>query len=85
MPTDGRVDPSQLTMALAKGARMRGVKMCTETDVTGITLRQARVHKVLTDRRAVETEAVVNAAGQWADEIARMVGLGLPIIPIAHK
>ncbi len=85
MPTDGRIDPSGLTMALAAGARSRGAQIFTDTEVTGIELRRGRVHRVLTDRGAIETEIVVNAAGQWADEIARMVGLRLPIVSFAHQ
>ena len=85
MPTDGRVDPSGLTMALAAGAKARGARIFLNTRVTGITLRKGRVHKVVTDRGTIETEVVVNAAGQWAGEIGRMVGLRLPIIPMAHQ
>lgn len=85
MPTDGRIDPTGLTMALAIGARARGAKFCTDTNVTGVTLRGGRVHQIITDQGTIETEVVVNAAGQWANEIAQMVGLTLPVIPIAHQ
>ncbi len=85
IPTDGRVDPTGLTMALAVGAKTRGAKIYNDTNVTGITLRDRRVHKVITDQGTIETEFVVNAAGQWAGEIGRMVGLNLPVIPIAHQ
>ena len=83
-PTDGAIDPTGLTNALAAGARNRGATFCTETLVSGIQLKHGRVHAVVTDEGTIQTEVVVDAAGQWANEIARMVGLVLPIIPFAH-
>ena len=84
LPTDGFIDPTGLTMALAAGARSRGARFLTQTRVQSIGLRDGRVHSVVTDQGTIETEIVVNAAGQWAGEVGRMVGLSLPIIPMAH-
>jgi 4-methylaminobutanoate oxidase (formaldehyde-forming) len=83
-PTDGAIDPTGLTNALAAGARTRGATFCTETTVTAIRLKGGRVQAVVTDQGTIQTEVVVDAAGQWANEIARMVGIVLPIIPFAH-
>src|SRR5436190_4305946 len=74
LPTDGYVDPSQLTLALAEGARRRGTEIATGTRVTGIRLERGRVCGVETDRGVVETEVVVNAGGMFAQEIGRMAG-----------
>lgn len=84
LPTDGFIDPTGLTMALAAGARARGARFCTFTRVQAITQAAGRVQAVVTDQGAIATEIVVNCAGQWANEIAQMVGLHLPIIPMAH-
>jgi 4-methylaminobutanoate oxidase (formaldehyde-forming) len=84
LPTDGFIDPTGLTMALAAGAKSRGAKFFTHTRVQSITLKEGRVSEVVTDQGTVSTEIVVNASGQWAGEIARMVGINLPIIPMAH-
>ncbi|MBI3913602.1 MAG: FAD-dependent oxidoreductase, partial [Chloroflexi bacterium] len=84
MPTDGSVDPSGLTMALATGAKNRGAKILTNTRVQSIAIKNGRVHGVVTDQGTIETEIVVNAGGQWAGEIAQMIGIYLPIIPMAH-
>jgi len=84
LPTDGFIDPTGLTMALAAGARERGVSFLPHTRVQGISLQAGRIHEVVTDRGAVRTEVVVNAAGQWAGEIGHMVGLNLPVTPMAH-
>jgi len=85
MPTDGRVDGSGVTFALARGARSRGVEVHTETPVLGITLKDGRVDAVVTARGAIRTPVIVNAAGMWADQIGRMVGVRIPIIPMQHQ
>ena len=84
LPTDGYIDPTGLTMALVAGAKARGAKFLTHTRVQSITLKNSRVHSVVTDKGVIETEIVVNAAGQWAGEIGRMVDLNFPIISMAH-
>ncbi|MBI5712167.1 MAG: FAD-binding oxidoreductase, partial [Chloroflexi bacterium] len=84
LPTDGFIDPSGLTHALASGAKSRGAKFFTHTRVKSITLKEGRVSEVVTDQGTVTTEIVVNASGQWAGEVARMVEINLPIIPMAH-
>jgi len=84
LPTDGMVDPSGLTYALAAGAKKFGAQILTQTRVQSIALKNNRVSAVITDRGTIQTEIVVNAAGQWAGEIAAMVGLYLPVTPMAH-
>ncbi|HEU0335250.1 MAG TPA: FAD-dependent oxidoreductase [Gaiellaceae bacterium] len=85
LPTDGYVDPSQLTFALAEGARRRGAEVCTQTRVTGIRARRGRVEAVETDRGEIETEVVVNAGGMYAREIGALAGVNVPIVPMAHE
>ncbi len=83
-PNDGVIDPTGLTNALATGAKQRGAKIFTDTNVEKINLKNGRVHDVVTDKGTIETEVVVNAAGQWGGEVGKMVGLTLPIVPMAH-
>src|SRR5437764_2310366 len=85
LPSDGYVDPSQLTFALAEGGRRRGAEIATGTRVTGIRLERGRVRGVETDRGPVETEIVVNAGGMFAAELGRMAGVVVPIVPMAHE
>ena len=85
LPTDGYIDPSQLTFALVEGARRRGAEICEDTRVTGIEVRDGRVRRVITDRGDIDTELVVNAGGMFAPEIGRMVGVNVPLIPMAHE
>ncbi len=85
LPTDGYVDPSQLTFALAEGARRRGAEIEQRTRVTGIRVRRGRVEAVETDRGEIETEVVVNAGGMYAGEIGALAGVDVPIVSMAHE
>src|SRR3954471_1129139 len=85
LPTDGYLDPSQLTFALADGARQAGAQILTSTRVTGIEVRDGRVRGVQTERGDVEAEVVVNAAGMFAAEVGRMAGVRVPVIPMSHE
>src|SRR5581483_8244642 len=85
LPTDGYIDPSQLTFALVEGARRRGAEICEETRVTGIEVKDGAVQRVVTDKGAIETELVVNAGGMFAAEIGRLAGVIVPLIPMAHE
>jgi glycine cleavage system aminomethyltransferase T/glycine/D-amino acid oxidase-like deaminating enzyme len=85
LSTDGYIDPSQLTFALVEGARRRGAEIYEDTRVTAIETAAGRVKKVVTDKGAIETELVVNAGGMFASEIGRLVGVTVPLIPMAHE
>lgn len=85
LPTDGRIDPATLAHALADGAKKRGVRVQTAVRVESITVERGRVAAVVTDHGTVACETVVNAAGIWAPEVGRMVGVTVPIVPMAHQ
>jgi glycine cleavage system aminomethyltransferase T/glycine/D-amino acid oxidase-like deaminating enzyme len=85
LPTDGYIDPSQLTFALAEGARRRGAGIATHTRVTGIRTERGRVVGVETDKGFVESEIVVNAGGMYAKELAALAGVNVPMVPMAHE
>jgi 4-methylaminobutanoate oxidase (formaldehyde-forming) len=85
LPSDGYLDPSLLTTALAAGAREGGCRIFTNTRVTGIDVSGGRVSGVQTERGAIEAEVVVNAGGMFAAEVARLAGVRVPIVPFAHE
>jgi 4-methylaminobutanoate oxidase (formaldehyde-forming) len=85
IPGDGYLDPSQLTFSLADAARRLGAQIEVRTTVTAIETRDGRVVAVETDKGRIECEVVVNAAGMYAPELARLVGVDLPIIPFGHQ
>jgi 4-methylaminobutanoate oxidase (formaldehyde-forming) len=83
-PNDGSIDPTGMTNALAVGAKNRGAKIFTNTNVEKINLKDGRVCEVVTDKGTIKTEVVVNASGMWGREVGKMVGLNLPVVPMAH-
>jgi glycine cleavage system T protein len=85
LPTDGYIDPSQLTFALAEGARRRGAEVNTNTRVTAIGVERGRVTGVETDKGSIETGIVINAGGMFAREIGALAGVEVPVVPMAHE
>ncbi len=85
LPTDGYLDPAQLTYALADGARQGGATILTSTRVTGIDVRDGRVTRVRTDRGDVECETAVIAAGMFSAEVGRLAGVRIPVVPMSHE
>ncbi|MBS1845504.1 MAG: GcvT family protein [Actinobacteria bacterium] len=85
LPTDGYIDPSQLTYALADGARRGGCRIFTGTRVTGVEVRDGRVRGVRTERGDIAAEVVVDAGGMFAAEIGRMAGVRVPLLPMSHQ
>ncbi len=85
IPTDGYVDPSSVTNALAQVARDRGVRIERHTRVTALRPRPGGGWDVETDQGVLEAEIVVNAAGMWARQVGEMAGVSLPIVPLAHQ
>jgi glycine cleavage system T protein len=89
LPTDGWLDPSGLALALAAGARARGARIRPHTRVVAIGTERGRVTGVTVEhggeRTEIRADVVVDAGGMFAPEIARMVGVNVPIIPMAHE
>jgi 4-methylaminobutanoate oxidase (formaldehyde-forming) len=85
LASDGQVDPSQLAMAMAAGARAGGVQIFTHTRVLSIQTEKGRVKSVTTDKGVIECEVIVNCGGMYAPSIARMVDVRVPIVPMSHQ
>jgi heterotetrameric sarcosine oxidase gamma subunit len=83
-PNDARVNPTDVTQALAKGARQGGARIFEHTPVTAITSRRGRVSGVVTARGALAAEVVVNCAGMWAREVGRLAGVNVPLHAAEH-
>jgi len=84
LPGDGRANPTDLTAALARGARNRGVLIRERVRVTGIRTRAGAVTGVRTDQGDIEAEVVVNCAGQWAKQVGAMCGVTVPLHSAEH-
>ena len=83
--SDGHVDPSGVTQAFAKGARMGGATIERECPVTALTQRADGGWDVATPKGTVVAETVINAAGLWAREVAGLAGYSLPLMPMEHQ
>ncbi len=85
LPTDGQANPSDITQALAKGARMAGVSIFEDTEVLDIEIEKGRIRAVVTDRGRIECERVVVCAGQWTRSLAARVGVNVPLVSVEHQ
>ena len=81
---DGHLDPSGVTHAYAKSARRLGAEIELRTKVEALSRGDDGLWRVATDRGEIRAEHVVNAAGLWAREVGRMVGLELPVLAMEH-
>lgn len=81
---DGRANPVDLTMSLAKGARMGGAKILEGVSVTGLNHEDSKVTGVSTDKGDIKAEYVVNCAGMWARQFGEMAGVNLPLQAAEH-
>ncbi|HEY7522639.1 MAG TPA: FAD-dependent oxidoreductase [Candidatus Limnocylindrales bacterium] len=89
LPTDGWLDPTNLALALAAGARARGAVLRQHARVVAMTVERGHVTGVTIEERGeraeIEAEVVVVAAGMYAPEVGRLAGIEIPIIPMAHQ
>jgi 4-methylaminobutanoate oxidase (formaldehyde-forming) len=81
---DGRVNPVDVTMSMARGARQEGVTIAQGVTVVDVVVRQGAVHSVVTDYGTVECEYVVNAAGMWARQLGARTGVTIPLQAAEH-
>ncbi len=84
-PDGGNVDPSGVTNAYAAGARKKGAKIYRFTPVIGTTQQKDGSWIVRTPSGEIQTDWIVNAAGLWGREVARLAGIELPLIPTEHQ
>jgi 4-methylaminobutanoate oxidase (formaldehyde-forming) len=85
---DGRVNPVDVTMSMARGARMRGVTIAQGVTVSDVLVSDTpsgrRVRGVVTDHGTIECEYVVNAAGMWARQLGAISGVSIPLQAAEH-
>jgi sarcosine oxidase subunit beta len=83
-PDGGYADPALTANSFIDAAKRLGVEVITRTPVTGIKTEGGRIAGVMTDKGAISTRTVINAAGPWASEVAAMAGAEIPIRPTRH-
>ncbi|HEY2314075.1 MAG TPA: FAD-dependent oxidoreductase [Streptosporangiaceae bacterium] len=84
IPADGRVNPVDVTMSLAKGARQQGARIIEGVPVTDVLTRNGTVTGVRTARGDIEAEFVVNCAGMWARQLGELAGVSIPLQAAEH-
>lgn len=84
-PTDGYVDPNQLTFSFITGARAAGVRVIQDCRVTGIERAGRRVTAVRTEQGRIECDVAVNATGMWGAETARLANAHLAVNAVEHQ
>ncbi|MEI4232019.1 GcvT family protein [Roseovarius sp. D22-M7] len=84
-PDGGNVDPSGVTNAYAVGARARGAEIHRFTPVTATQAQPDGSWIVETPRGEIRTPWVINSAGLWAREVAKLAGIELPLQPTEHQ
>ena len=84
IPGDGRTNPIDTTLALARGARSGGATLVENVTVTGIQRAGGAATGVRTDRGDITADVVVNAAGMWGREVGRMAGVDVPLHAAEH-
>ncbi|MBV7519511.1 FAD-dependent oxidoreductase [Ensifer sp. ENS12] len=83
-PVEGHLDPYGTTHAYAKSAKKNGAEIYLHTKVEDLVQREDGCWRVITNQGEIVAEHVVNAAGLWAREVGRMVGLELPVLAMEH-
>ena len=84
LPGDGKVNPADLCMSLAKGARNRGVKIHEGIEVTGVMIENGKAVGISTAQGDVRCEVIVNCAGQWARQFGKLAGVNVPLYSAEH-
>ncbi|MGI9338145.1 MAG: GcvT family protein [Gammaproteobacteria bacterium] len=85
-PDDGYIQPSDLTFALAKGARQLGAEIYTKTAALAISRQNGNGEwLVKTDKGDIVCEHIVSASGNFARQTGRMVGINVPVVPVEHQ
>ncbi len=81
---DGRANPVDVTMSLARGARMQGATLLEGVPVTGFLTKDGAVTGVKTEHGDIEAEYVVNCAGMWARQLGELAGVTIPLQAAEH-
>ena len=92
IPGDGKANPADLCMSLAKGARQRGVKVVEGVEVIGVAAEATGSRRTATgvrvrhegEERDIACEVVINCAGQWARQFGALAGVSVPLWSAEH-
>ena len=85
LPTDGQASPSDITQALAKGARMAGAKVQEGVSVEDFIVENGRLVGLKTSAGVIRCEKAVLCGGQWTRQLAARAGVAVPLFAVQHQ
>lgn len=85
LPTDGQANPSDITLSLAKGARMAGAKIYEDTKVLSVDIQDGVIKGVVTEHGRIGCEKVIACCGQWTRSFAAAHGVTVPLVSVEHQ
>ncbi|MBI1868233.1 MAG: FAD-dependent oxidoreductase [Methylocystis sp.] len=85
LPTDGQANPSDITQALAKGARLAGARIVEGVAVADFLIEDERVRGVATDQGNIVCEKLVLCCGLWTHRLAARAGVTVPLAAVHHQ
>ncbi|MBP9950777.1 MAG: FAD-dependent oxidoreductase, partial [Cypionkella sp.] len=85
LPTDGQANPSDITLSLAKGARMAGAKIYEDTKVLSVEIQDGVIKGVVTEHGRIGCEKVIACCGQWTRSFAAAHGVTVPLVSVEHQ
>ncbi len=85
LPTDGQANPSDITLSLAKGARMGGAQIFEDTKVLSVDIDKGVIRGVETEKGYIACGVVIACAGQWTRDFAKSVGVNVPLVSVEHQ
>ncbi|MEZ5826309.1 MAG: FAD-dependent oxidoreductase [Geminicoccaceae bacterium] len=85
LPTDGQANPSDITGALARGARMAGAVIAEDTPVEEILVDRGVIRGVRTASGTIACERLICCCGQWTRAVAATVGVNVPLVSVEHQ
>jgi 4-methylaminobutanoate oxidase (formaldehyde-forming) len=86
LPTDGQANPSDITLSLAKGARMAGARLFEDTKVLSVDIQEGTIKGVIVEGGGrIDCEKVVVCAGMWTRPFCAAHGVSVPLVPVEHQ
>ena len=85
LPTDGQANPTDISQALAKGARKKGAQIIEETKAIKVILEDGVIKGLETDKGLIKCEKIVSCCGQWTRQFAETVGVNVPLVSFQHQ
>jgi len=84
-PDDGSASPLLATHAFYNHALKLGAKFHFSENIESILIDHGKICGVKTDKASYHAKIVINAAGPWANQIGKLVGVDIPVTPDSHE